>query len=283
MPINRYFSNLRLLHQIKTDFDFLIDRINKPDEDLDFQIRPHNNFNIYYRGNSLAQIKPKTHSQYQISISNKFTWDDKIKDNFFNNDKRFKGKFINNTRIVLDVNDLKSFFQVKYLKKLKTNIRKTAYSDEFVFQQILISDNKRNSESIIIDQQITEKGLNRKRMDLLALKKISGEVDTFKFCIIEVKLGNNTELRNKVKSQIDFYVSHINKNISAYKNCYEKNYEQKVFLGLFSTPAKVNIINNVEGDIVVGWYTGLAEKYIRELKIKYPHIKDPILFKNILK
>lgn len=48
-------------------------------------------------------------------------------------------------------------------------------------------------------------------------------IDIKRFCIIEVKLGNNPELRGDVITQIKGYISRISENFKDYKKCYELN------------------------------------------------------------
>ena len=108
-------------------------------------------------------------------------------------------------------------------------------------------------------------------MDLLALKRIGG--DDFQFCILEVKLGNNPELKGGVIGQLNGYRKRIENNFEDYKKCYEKNFEQKRRLGLITAPENVVIAPGVIGIVVVGHYGGIAEKSIKELKSKDKEIK----------
>lgn len=107
----------------------------------------------------------------------------------------------------------------------------------------------------------------------MALKQIEG--NKYKFLVSEVKLGNNTELKNKVATQLDDYLKHIKTNFTDYKICYEIHFAQKKELGLIKIPTsnKIEIIEPVEGIILVGGYSGIAKKQISELKKTFPHLK----------
>jgi len=136
-------------------------------------------------------------------------------------------------------------------------------------EQVLITDNPPTPDFIIIDRQVADH-LNKAQIDLLALIREPGEV-AHHFVVIEVKLGRNPELREKVGRQLSGYVEHIRKHINDYVSCYEKNYFQKKDLGLLQEdmPDSIAIDNNpetVEGLIVVCGYSGLAKENIKCLK-----------------
>ena len=107
-------------------------------------------------------------------------------------------------------------------------------------------------------------------MDLLALRRDS-ENKPFHFLIIEVKLGRTPELQEKVGNQLSGYVDHIKKHMSDYADCYKKNYQQKKQIGLFdhNLPSEIEIDENiVDGLIVVGGYSQIAEKALQSLYLK---------------
>ena len=135
---------------------------------------------------------------------------------------------------------------------------------------MLLTDNANRDDLIIIDRQVVDRGSDTK-MDILALKK--KEANKYQFCILEVKLGNNRELKNKVFTQLQEYTKRITDNFPQYKECYKKNFLQKQELGLLPGGLKVDIVEDVLGFVVVGGYSGLAEQSIDELKAKHPDIK----------
>ena len=103
-------------------------------------------------------------------------------------------------------------------------------------------------------------------MDLLALKKVKD--NEYNFVILEVKLGNNKELAGKVANQLDAYVKHIDANFQEWKDSYEKTYSQMraagLFGGTFTSTIKIN--KPVQGLVVVGGYSGIADGYIAKLE-----------------
>jgi hypothetical protein len=104
-------------------------------------------------------------------------------------------------------------------------------------------------------------------MDLLALKRTSVD-KPFHFVVIELKLGRNPELHGKVGDQLSTYVKHLRGYIEDYVECYRKNYWQKKQLGLFDPglPNHIEIEKDiVEGIIIVGGYSGLANKALANL------------------
>ena len=206
MIINRFFNPINF-KRMKDDFKFLL-KINKDKDyrgEFDLALR-ENYFNLYYKGNSLAKVVFNKNDTYKITINTKF----------FSNTGAAKDKRFSNVEngnyfeIVLDKKLLHPFFQKKYINQFISNIRKVNYGEEITLEQAIITDNLEREDIIIIDRQIEDKGF-KKRMDLLALRQVKNNKNEYSFCVIEVKLGNNSELKNKVAIQLDEYVSHINK------------------------------------------------------------------------
>jgi len=262
MKIKRYLSNDNL-KRIKNDFKFLFKLIDTSYGEFDFAIR-ENYFNIYYKGNSLAKVEPKNNNFYKISINSKFFDKTKADNPTFYTSKKDSNK------IILTNKQLHRFFQRKHLTEFSSRIKKVNNGEEIDFEQSLITDNSNRTDFIFIDRQVK---IKRKKLDLLALKQIKG--NQYKFVVSEVKLGNNKELKNKVASQLDNYVKYIKENFNDYKKCYEKQFEQKRELGLIKSPtiSNINIIEPVEGIILVGGYSGIAIKQINELKKTYPNLE----------
>jgi hypothetical protein len=175
--------------------------------------------------------------------------------------------------ITIHSNLLHTLFQKKYLNELLSNIKRENYSEELAFEQMLITDNVEREDILIIDRQVTDSKLQRQRIDLLALKQV--QENRYSFLVLEVKMGNNPELKSKVAEQIDKYIAHIEKYHADYGYCYEKQYQQKKKLGLIAIPKweSITIVPKVQGLIVVGGYSGLAKEQIRELKEQYPNIQ----------
>ncbi len=275
--IQRYISNEKDFKIICNHFSFLVEKIKKFGFEYSLEIR-QDYFNLYYSGNSIGKIILKSPKKtYPISIHKKFLKNTNIKKKFSGKDK--------NQYVYFDIspNKLSSFFSEKNLKALSQRVKGVNYQEEISFEQALITDNIGREDFIIIDRQIVDHASSRK-IDLLALKWVGG--DNFQFCILEVKLGNNPELKGDVIGQLKGYVERIEDYFEAYKKSYERNFEQKRKLGLITVPQKVIIIPGVIGIVVVGGYGGIAEKSIKELKskdkeIKILHLQNKIDFTKV--
>lgn len=268
--LKRYFSDDEKLNRFLADFDFLFKKVKASLDELDLKLRS-NYFNLYYKGNSLAKVSFKG-VNYKIDIHNKF-----IK-NVFDGDERFnpeKSKSSHYTSYILKPELLPAFFQMKYLKKIYSNIRKVNYGEEITFEQILITDNLNRPDFFIIDRQITETSLKRKRLDLLALQQVDKNKNKYRFLVIEIKLGNNPELKKDVGEQLEGYLTHIHGHFPSWKGCYEKNYKQLKKTGIFDIPeySEIEIVNSTQGMAVVGGYFNMAQKNISHLKKSYPDVK----------
>lgn len=267
--ITRYFSDEHFV-KIRSDFSFLIKMIIESGFEYDFQIRD-NYFSLYYKGNNLGKVSYRKEDLYQIQIHKKFI-NDKIKARFKHQEK---GNYL---KFDIPTNKLKLFFSSNNLLSMGQMVKRVNYQEETTFEQMLITDNVDRTDLIIIDRQIVDR-CHPTKMDLLALAR--KDKNNYQFCIIEVKLGNNPELKGDVIEQLDGYKKRISDNFNDYKNCYEVNFRQKKEVGIFKQSININIVPGVLGVIVVGGYSGIADKNIKELKQKSPHIKI-VHLKNII-
>lgn len=287
--IRRYLSENRF-DNFKKDIangrNPLINTIKNLGEELDLQFRPKNKLNIYYKGNSLAEIEVQVNN-YVVKIHEKFEPINsaaKGAGNIFppsRFDKRDKSCYV---KIKLERGELLKFFQKKIIESLLANIKSVNYGEEITFEQSLITDNLDCEDIIIIDRQVGGGGIEG-MLDLLALKKTNS--GKYTFVVLEVKLGNNKDLEGKVVGQIIDYMNSIRNNIKSFKKCYETNYAQKKEIGLFPDyfPNSITIDDKVDGKIVVGLYSKIGEQYINKLTKKYPEWKkgiNIIQFKNKL-
>lgn len=266
--IKRYLSKENL-RRFEIDFKDLIKKVNGSQGELDIAIR-ENYLNIYYRGNSLARISFSKSNKYKVKIHKKF-----FENTDADNSNFYDEKIKSDSYLFLTLSSAKPplrFLQKKHIDQFCGRIKKVNYREEIVFEQALITDNLGRDDFIIIDRQITDK-VKRKRMDLLALKQIAS--DQYSFLVIEVKLGNNRELKNGVSTQLDSYTNHIEKHFNDYKTCYEKQFEQKRGMGLINIPTtkSIEIKKPVEGMVVVGGYSKVAQSNITNLKKQFPHLQ----------
>lgn len=275
MIIKRYFSE-DIFNHIKSDFRFLINKIIRSGFEYDLQIR-NNYFNLYYKGNSIGKISYSTKTQlYKVEIHNRFI-NKKIKE-------RFTPKEGTYLVFMLRKEQLHPLFSSKNLSSMAQKVKNVKYKEEIAFEQMIMTDNVKRQDLIIIDRQIVD-ATSRTKMDLLALTQMQKEDNDYQFCVIEVKLGNNPELKGAVSDQLKEYINRISYNFEDYKKCYEKNFAQKQELGLFDAPSlkslKINIVPGVQGLVVVLGYSGIAKESIDELKKKDPTIKI-LHLKNII-
>jgi len=274
--ISRYLSPTTY-EAVRNDFVFLIDKIKESGFEYGLQIRD-DYLNLYYKGNSIGKISYKAGQKvYEIKIHRKFV-DDSIV-------KRFSPTIVKDYAVfALPSKQLHPLFSSKNLLSMGQRVKAVQFQEEIVFEQMLLTDNANRDDLIIIDRQVVDRDHDTK-MDLLGLKR--KEPGKYQFCVIEVKLGNNQELKEDVFQQLNGYVERITKNFSQYKKSYELNFTQKQGLGLFSEGLKIEIVEGVLGIVVVGGYSGLAEKSISVLKSKHPdikvlHIKNEIRFNNLI-
>jgi len=268
--IKRYFLE-GVFNNVKQDFQFLFKTIIDSGFEYDFQIRD-NYFNLYYKGNSLGKVSYNGESEsYFISIHHKF----------INNDIRCRFNPDKNKDYLvfkLSPKQLHPFFKSQNLKSMGQKVKEVNYQEETTFEQMLMTDNVNRKDFIIIDRQVADR-FSRTKMDILTLKQKSG--DDYQFCIVEVKLGNNSELRGDVSTQLRGYIERISKYFEDYKKCYEINVIQKQAFGLVDQSLNINIVPGVLGVVVVLGYSGIAQTNIKKLKKKDPSIKV-LHLKNII-
>lgn len=271
--IKRYFSEENF-DRLQSDLRFLIPIIRSYRGELELSFRD-NYFNLYFRGNSAAKVVFKTDGNYRIEINEKF-YPSGLKE-----DRRFSSKVSGNNYVIeTSLSFLHPLLQKRNLSEIYAKIKSVNYSEELIFEQMLITDNADRADLILIDRQVTDPDIVG-RMDLLALKQQRG--NQYHFLVLEVKMGNNPELKEDVAFQLKTYIDHITEHFEEYKSCYEKNYSQKRKLGLLKDNLgdSIEIVPPVEGMIIVGGYSGLAKENIQKLKGKYPQIKVQTFFYDL--
>ena len=262
--ISRYLSP-ETYEAVKRDLRFLIYNIKQSGFEYGLQIRD-NYLNLYYKGNSLGKISyRKSRDLYEIRIHRKFI------EGIGPAINRFKSSHEKNYYLfAIAGKKLHPFFSTRNLLLMGQKVKKVQFQEEIVFEQMLLTDNVGRDDLIIIDRQVVDRN-SATKIDLLALKR--NHAGKYQFCILEVKLGNNAELKERVFTQLSGYIGRITKNFQEYKECYEKNVLQKQGLGLLPGNNKVDIVEGVLGVVIVGGYSGLAKKSIAELKMRHPGIK----------
>jgi hypothetical protein len=263
--IQRYLSEQNFV-RLQSDFQFLIKILKSFKGELEFSLR-ENYFNLYFRGNNAARVMFKPNGLYHIEIHEKFY------PNSLKTDNRFSDTSSGNYRKIETKSEfLHPLLQKSRLDEIYRKIKKEHYSEELTFEQMLITDNLDREDIILIDRQVTDK-LTRRKIDLLALKQTTE--NRYQFLVLEVKMGNNSELKEKVADQLITYVDHIAEHFSEYKSCYEMHYSQKKMMGLIEQSSwdTIEIMPEVLGMIVVGGYSGIAKDQIEILINHYPKLK----------
>lgn len=270
MVIKRYLDPENLTKRIKNDFSFLVKNFKLDNYRREYYVALRENyFNIYFQGNSLARIDFLKNGNYNFKIHERFYKSTKAAKVV--EEKKLKLSEWGSYKVIkLDQKDLKPFLTMEHIKGFASKIRKVNHSEELRLEQVVITDNSGREDIIIIDRQVADKDVKR-RVDLLALKKVEGSEKNFSFLVIEVKLGNNPELKGKVVNQLSDYVQHIKDKFEDYRTCYLKHFKQKKEIGLIENPEyeDIEIIKPVEGIVLVLGYSGIAESKIRDLETKH--------------
>jgi len=258
--IKRSISADRFQRMVE-DTAFLVKRVHKEHGELDLRLRD-NYFNLYYKGNSMAKVSVMpAGKKYEVAIHRKFTKAaDKATD---------AEELTGYHKEVVEPADLRSVLSKQVLNRIASRIKRVNWGEEVTFEQMLITDNPPRPEFIIIDRQVTGGDLGRSRLDLLALRPSRTGSSKYKFVILEVKLGNNPELEGDVLTkQLRSYIRTLNGDLANFSQCYEETYRQMRTMGLLGKdmPAEIEIVGPVEGMIVVGGYSGMAEAAIKALR-----------------
>lgn len=283
--INRVLSEEQLVF-VEKNLKFLTNYIKDSYGELDMQIR-NKYISIYYKGNSLAKITPNVKDEtFKFEIHKAFNIKEviaKLKDHRFTpEEKIFKNSKANNDYdcAKITIRDVHPFFQKKVINGISSNIKSyNTRSEEIAFEQSIMTDNIGNINFFIIDRQVTISNYNKNKIDLLALKKRNENDDIYDFVILEVKLGNNSELKEKVYYQLNKYSKMIKDNLRSFQKCYEINYQQKRKIGIIGDenwPKFIQIGDKVMSKIVVGFYSGIGKRHIEQLRKKFPGLKDHI-------
>jgi len=260
--IRRYFTRDSTLTRVAHDFRYLIPIVNGSHGEFSIQLR-ENCFSIYCKGSSLARVSPSTAGKYSVEINRRYLegpaskW---LRKYSFGEPFIGSGGRAPNVRFYVEPKWLRHFFRRKHLDALAANIAKVSYSEEVAFEQVLMTDNPPSDTFIIIDRQVADHAF-KKQMDLLALARRT-TAGSFHFLVIEVKLGNNAELREAVGRQIREYVAHVRMHIDDYVACYRENYRQKKLMRLLgdNRPDEIEIAERVEGLVVTGGYSQQADR-----------------------
>ena len=270
--IQRYLSNAHLDRAVQ-EMRPVIKLLNNSYGEFSLQLR-EDYFNIYYQGNSAAKVRFNAGGTYSAVIHYKFV--DGILERFNKYsdikqtvDSRNSAGYYT---FKIKPNNLHGFFQRDHLRRLSGNIKKVHNGEEITMEQVIVTDNPPNQNFIIIDRQVADHE-DFARIDLLGLKR--NPDNKYHFVAIELKLGQNPELKAAAGAQVSGYVEHIREHIVDYSTCYEKNYVQKKKLGVFDEevpgllPDSIEIntdVGSVKGIVISSGYSRLAKVNIKSLE-----------------
>ena len=280
--IRRYFADPCVLKKVTREFRHLIRAINTSRGEYTLQLR-EDSFNVYYRGSSLASVRP-TGERYSVRIHRRFLEGPVLERlSQYSDGPPFggTGDSASDIRFYVQPVHLPRFFRSEHMRAIASNIAMVNYSEELAFEQVLMTDNPPSETLIVIDRQVADHAWNR-QMDLLALARDSAS-GPFYFLVIEVKMGKNPELREKVGQQLTDYMGHIRENMEDYVDCYRMNYRQKKSMGLLGAafPDDVEVEERVEGLVVTGGYSLRSEEATKKLLCEHPGVRVQIM-KNVI-
>lgn len=279
-PRIRRILSAQQQEQTRKHAGFLIEHVLRSHGEMGMQLR-NNYFNIYYKGNSLLKVTPiPKQDRFRIEVDPKFGMRNavvKLDDKRLDVCEIFPNGADSSIAIVRN-NQARLVLQKKVLNTMMSAIKKGGFGEEITFEQSLMTDNMEGADFIILDRQVQAEGTDRKKLDLLAARRIQDGL--YQFVAVEVKLGRNPELAGPVANQLSGYVARIEENFDDYAQCYSTNHAQKHALGLFSQvayPEHITFTRPVDSMLVVGLYSMIGERHIARLLKAHPELTSRIV------
>jgi len=280
------------------DLSFLADMARKSGGDLWFAIREHR-VSLYHQGKLVCTVNfvPRTGRAastyphpYNVGFGCRFTEPTKPKSGWaplgawdlaeqIDDLAGCKGRRGGSYRYYnLDAAGLKRVITPAVVKRLCAAIRAIDYGGEITFEQLLVAQNPPRPDFLVIDRQIADSHpkFTRQRMDILALRRVAGTQDEFRFVVIELKLGGNPAAWGEVVLQTKRYVDHIEHDVAAeYCATYAKMYEQLAQFGLIGSemPRTITIRpDRPEAVVVIGYAGEALQRHVKTLREDNPDI-----------
>ncbi len=274
--IQRYLDDENV-ERVERDFKYLVSTKDRYFGELELAFRK-GRLSLYYRGNSLATVSFRPDRMYRVETHRRFL---KFLDEATRAPFQESGEY---RRVEVDAAGAHRLLQRDNIDKLMKGIRDVNHSEETTFEQILITDNPPAPGFLLIDRQVRDLHM-RRQLDLLGLRRLDD--GRYGFVVLEVKMGNNTELSGAVANQLKCYVDHIGtpEYGDAWARCYEKNYSQKRRLRWIDDPMPLEIEidgTQVEGLVVVGGYSRQARAQVKLLKATHPDLKVHVFGNGLL-
>lgn len=264
--IQRFLSETNL-GRMQTDCRFLTEAVGKSEGELYLALR-EGYFNVYHRGCSVAKVTFRPLGVFEVAIHGQYLANGALEK------LRTVAKPVAEKKYAtwrVKGKNLHRLLKADHIRTICSNIKKSNSDEELAFEQMFLVDNLDREDFIIIDRQVADRG-TKGRLDLLAL--VAGGAGGYRFCAIEVKLGNNPELGGPVFEQLAGYVQHIDESFHDYKRCYEESYRQQKLIGLVAASCEsIDIQPGVQGLIVVLAHAGVGKGHIAKLQQQYPDVK----------
>lgn len=257
----------------RRDFQFLAAMARRSRGQLDFLIRK-DRVTLYHQGNHVCTVHVRL-PRYRVEFTTVFfeqafpAGERTSEDRFLRLPLRRTTKATNLDG--LTAKQLKRVLSEKVIKRLMAAIRWRDYGQEIAFEQLLMAQNPPTPELIVIDRQVSDTAMGRKRMDVLALRQIEEGENRYRFCVVEIKLGSNAELDGRVVGQLERYLGHLVGDVlEDYRVSYERMYGQLVGIGMLPGENLFDGIQidteRVDGMIVVGYLDPVSEGQVRSIK-----------------
>ena len=202
--IRRFLTSEQWKH--RKDFKFLADMARRSEGNLDFFVRM-NRVSLYHQGNLVCTMHLTTRP-YQVKFTSVFleqalpveSGQERVVVAGLNARITTSATCLDN----LTAKQVKKVLDKKLIKEIMAAIRWRDYGGEITFEQLLMTQNPPTPEFMVIDRQVSDTKLKRKRMDVLAIRRIGKAGNRYRFCVIEINLGWNTtifQLQLQIKIQ----------------------------------------------------------------------------------
>lgn len=267
MVIDRCLDDA-VLAQVKDHFGHALKEVADGELGIEMFVRPNGKFNLYHRGMSIAAVTVRANS-YRVEIASRFCGASNSS-SIFNvapdglTQKGGGGRAW--FKVPASRSTVWEFFKQANLRKLCNAVRATDFSEELAIEQLIIAENRRRPDYIIVDRQVQDTESGGKEADLLALRRVEGV--RYSIDVIEIKLADNKEVDAQVIGQIAGYRDYVEAHFDDYKRCYERQYRQRHELGLLgkALPSAVEIERPVRGRIIVTGFRGNTRRCIECLR-----------------
>lgn len=271
-PIIRRQMGRALFSTVAQDLTFLMRFVSASGGDFAVELRG-DYLTIYYQGNIVAAVilrcsasrRRVSNMPYAVDIGAAFLPRTHHLRRFVEHDLGQVLVEKGYQRLYSDAEAIRAVLTPEHLEELAAAIRDRAYGPEITAEQQIMAANPPRPEFLLMDRQVADRQW-RSRMDLLALRRT--EEGSYRFAVLELKVGANSALSGPVVAQLINYMRHIETYGAAYKSCYEEVYTQKRALGLLPQQLPDTILidtSHVDGAVVVVGDLSGAPRHLKSL------------------